>query len=402
MTRAVESAARCRHCASPLGSEETHCPACGGAQEVVSGASLYARHSRAIEADHALWRREWAETQALASQAMPASGFASTPQPPPTALPKGLVGSVHGMLNLLLLHGGFSPFRELAVSLPEGVHEARLNVSTTPDVLARSSVAIDPVSRRLKPPALAPQAQTFVAVEEAVPGTLVVELEADGRPVAEERFDLTVQPAGQWLDRPGSEAALVGAVTPNAAPVVEVLGSLGGDFIAYQDMNSQRMRRELERLYEAVGGLGLQYVSSAPSFDGRGQRILYPAELLRRRRGCCLDVVLLEAALLEGLGYRPLLLFFSDRARGLGHASTAVWTSEMAAQEAVLRDGHLLETLVGAGELMLWDSTHRFGLGGGLAAAETAGRGWLPHLAYALDLWACRRAGFRPLAGGWS
>ena len=398
----------CRLCNHPVNPEEIRCPGCG-AQVVSKAPSLFERVSREVKADHAEWRRD---LQAMAAVPMPTPspavvGRAAAPQTAvaPQALAKvapvrspTLEVEAVGMLNLLLLHAGFSPLRHLAVSGFSG--GAELAISAQPAAVRRRTLPLGAETERLERPSLAPDLDFFARQDEAAHGSLEVVLTVAGQPPVARSLPVTVQPANEWVDQPGAEAALAGAVTPNAVEVAELASSFQENFRAYQGANQERRRAELEAVYRGVAGVGLKYVGNPPSFEGTGQKVLFPAQTLNRRQGCCLDIALLEASLLERLGYRPLIFLLHNRERGTGHALCGVWLADVRAQTSILRDIAVLEPLLAQGDLLVWNSTSYFeGAGDDFPAAVAAGKGWMEHFAYALDVAACREQGVKPVAG---
>jgi hypothetical protein len=305
------------------------------------------------------------------------------------------------MLNLLLLHAGFSPLRRLKVAMGHQAATARLEISARPNAVLRRTIAIDPQSQDLERPSLAPDLAYFETHDEAVVGSLVVGLTVDGLAPVEQALPVTIQPSNEWVDRPGAEVALAGVVTPNAASVGELAASLKGDFLAYQGAGGEQRRAEVAEVFRGVGGLGLAYVGNPPSFEGTGQKVLFPDQVLKHRQACCLDIALLEAALLERLGYRPLIFLLRNSERGTGHALCGVWTADVRSRAPVLRDFQSIEPLLAAGDLMVWNSTAYFeGVADDFQAAEVAGREWLKHFSYAIDIAACRAQGVKPVLRG--
>jgi len=421
----------CRYCDSRVSPEKTRCPACGVGLSPAAGSSPFQRISGEVEADHAQWREDWREDR-RATEAVPAPGFSvagtvseavsgivsgaaassvlsslacappvlSSPSPQQAVGVMGPALEVEavGMLNLLLLHAGFSPLRRLQVGMGPEVAVAGLEISAHPAAVLKRTIAIDPRAQTLDRPSLAPDLAYFETHDEAVAGSLEVSLTVEGLPPVERALPVTIQPANEWVDKAGAEVALAGAVTPNAPSVGELAASLGGDFMAYQAAGCAQRRTEVAEVYRGVGGLGLNYVGSPPSFEGTGQKVLFPDQVLKHRQACCLDIALLEAALLERLGYRPLIFFLRHPERGSGHALCGVWTADVRAQTPVLRDFASIEPLLAQGDLLLWNSTAYFeGAANDFQAAVAAGRDWMKHFSYALDIAACRAQGLKPV-----
>ena len=175
--------------------------------------------------------------------------------------------------------------------------------------------------------------------------------------------------------------------------MVEVLSGLPGDFVAYQAASRERVRGEAEAVYEGIRRLGLSYTGVPPSFEGTGQKVLFPDELLSRRRGCCIDIATLTAALLEAIGLHPTVVVVN------GHAFSGVYADAMHARSPVLRDAAPVLELVEEGSLLVWNSTTYFDRQGddGFAAAIEIGRRYLDDFVYLIDIAACRKQGFKPV-----
>lgn len=314
-----------------------------------------------------------------------------------TASEVAVDGEPLGILNLLLLHAGISPLRRLEVttSSPDGLAGCRLRVSASPPVAAPAVVDLPRGSRggQVEPPALTPAYEAFYALDEAKRGQLELALLYENQVLAERTFPVTVQNPNEWINRPGAEAALAGIVTPSAPAVVEVLSALPGDFVAYQPGSRQRVREEAEAVYEGIRGLGLSYNGVPPSFEGTGQKVLFPDELLSRRRGCCIDIAALTAALLEAIGLNPAIVVVN------GHAFSGVYTEQMNARTPVLRDAKTVLELVEEGSLLVWNSTTYFDRQGddGFVAAIESGKQYLDEFVYLIDIAACRKHGFKPV-----
>ncbi|MCP4659758.1 MAG: hypothetical protein GY856_30515 [bacterium] len=308
-----------------------------------------------------------------------------------------------GVLNLLLLHAGFSPFRQLAVRGPGAPPGARLRITARPSaVMAKNIPLID--AGELEPPALEPDPEVFFALDEAVAGQLDLAVVAtdrpEQRPIAAATASVTVHNPNEWINAPGCEAALAGVVTPNAAAVSELVGRLPGDFTAYQTDDSRRFGEEIAAVHAGLRDLGLSYVGVPPSFEGTGQRVLYPDQVLALKRGCCVDLAALTAAVLERLGFNPLLILTRAADRDRGHALSGVWSSEIRAKQPVVRDRDALCRAVAEGELMVWNSTTCCERDGDaeLGAAIRSGTHLLDDFEYALDVAACRHHGYKPLS----
>ena len=189
------------------------------------------------------------------------------------------------------------------------------------------------------------------------------------------------------------EASLACIVTPNAPAVVEMASQLSGDFAAYQSGDPRRVVREVEEVYEGIRRLCLSYIGVPPSFEGTGQKVLFPDEVIAAKRGCCIDIAVLTASLLERIGYNPLIVVVA------GHAYSGVWTSDIRSKTPVIRDVDVIRQAVDDGDLVVWNSTTYFDRDGddGIGSAVEIGIQMLDEFEYAIDIAACRAHEFKPL-----
>lgn len=314
-----------------------------------------------------------------------------------TASEVSIDGKPLGILNLLLLHAGISPFRHLEVktSSRDGLAGCRLRVSVSPPVAAPAVVDLprDSQGGAVEPPALTPDYEAFYALDEAKRGQIELALLYENHSLAERTFPVTVQNPNEWISLEGIEAPLAGIVTPSAPAVVEVLSSLPGDFEGYQRGSRERVIEQAEAVYEGIRRLGLSYNGIPPSFEGTGQKVLFPDELLARRKGCCIDIATLTAALLESISLHPVIVAVN------GHAFSGVYTELMHARAPVLRDAKVVLDLIAEGSLLVWNSTTYFDRQGddSFSAAIDMGQQHLAAFRYVLDIAACRKHGYKPV-----
>lgn len=314
-----------------------------------------------------------------------------------TASEVSIDGKPLGILNLLLLHAGISPFRHLEVktSSRDGLAGCRLRVSVSPPVAAPAVVDLprDSQGGAVEPPALTPDYEAFYALDEAKRGQIDLALLYENHSLAERTFLVTIQNPNEWISLEGIEASLAGIVTPSAPAVVDVLSSLPGDFEGYQRNSRERVIEQAEAVYEGIRRLGLAYNGIPPSFEGTGQKVLFPDELLARRKGCCIDIATLTAALLESISLHPVIVAVN------GHAFSGVYTELMHARTPVLRDANVVLELIEEGSLLVWNSTTYFDRQGddSFTAAIEMGRQYLGAFRYILDIAACRKHGYKPV-----
>jgi len=421
---------RCSNCNAWVTPDLAVCPECGAALADSraaggrGGGGRMERHEREIAHDQEAWRRE--REQKSRDWFGEDAGKTRPNEPPPDLagrrglgaglddarpmpeIQRAVAEEIHlraealGVLNPLLLHAGFSPFTGLSVGTDsaDGLGGLRLRISASPPVLQPLTLPLGDLGRggELEPPAAAPDMGAFSALDEAVRGQLELAVLYEDTVVAGESLPVTVQTVNEWIALEGVEAALACAVTPNAEAVVELAAAVGGDLLAYQAEDPGRIVEELTRIYDAVGRLDLAYIGVPPSFEKTGQKILFPDEVVEQRRGCCIDIAVLTASLLERAGYNPLIVLIP------GHAFCGVWTQEIEAKSPVVRDGRAIREAAAAGEdgagpLLVWNSTTYFDRDGdrSFQAAREAGKALLERVEYIIDVAACRSRGFKPI-----
>jgi hypothetical protein len=157
------------------------------------------------------------------------------------------------------------------------------------------------------------------------------------------KFDsIQLPPCDEWKDDAAGRRFLPSFVFPRDPAVREILTaaqpflrSLVDDPVAgfdgYQsgfvDDWLESVRQQLRAIWTTLQTtLRLDYVNPPPSYLRGVQRIRTPEEILRARRGTCIELSLLLAACWEHIGIYPVLLLIP------GHAFTGYWTSEAAWQ----------------------------------------------------------------------
>lgn len=395
---------RCAKCSGFVTPDLSTCPACGAPVGEPKGAgSPGDRQRQEIRREWDSWRKGTYGSPTAVPGAVVAG---SSPGPSPASLLRGdsdssavlpIDAKPLGFLNFLLLHAGISPFLEIAVdpALVRGKPGASLRVRSAPAVIEPSSTPLTRAGGKdvFEPPSSVPRYEAFRALDEAVRAQLDLEVTDGAAVLASRSFQVTAQNPNEWINGFGVEAALAGVITPNAQAVVDALAALSGDWHAYQAGDPKRVRQEAARIYEGIARKDLNYIGVPPSFEGTGQKVLFPDELLTSRRGCCIDIATLTAAMLERVGLNPVLLMVE------GHAFAGVWLSEIQARQPILRDAEVVAGAVRDGALLVWNSTSYFKGEDerGFETAEQDGLRYLSKFRYLLDVAACRNAGFKPV-----
>ncbi len=178
--------------------------------------------------------------------------------------------------------------------------------------------------------------------------------------IAEHRSSLRVLAFNEWPGSAAPTALLASFVLPNH-PVVTVLlqsvreelrkASLPEALDGYQTGDPGRARELAAALYRAIQSLGIGYVGIPASFEQAGQKVRLPDAVLSDRLGCCLDLSVLFAAVLEQMGLAPLLFLVS------GHSFAGVWLRDERFPEGFVEDAARVRTLIQLGQILPFEAT---------------------------------------------
>jgi len=208
----------------------------------------------------------------------------------------------------------------------------------------------------------------------------------------------------EWCGLASLPEILAAFILPNDPAVMTILGRAAevlrentgrASFNGYQDKSRTRALEQAAALYQAIGELGLRYISPPASFENTGQKVRFPSDILATRFATCLDLCLLFAACCEQVGLHPLVLMHD------GHAYGACWLDEQTFPEAWSDDLQHIRKLEAASSIMVFEATALASEAPGtLSDAELLAK---PHLGpdvpfrLALDVRRARLARIHPL-----
>ena len=208
-------------------------------------------------------------------------------------------------------------------------------------------------------------------VREAEKASLRVDVFTEGNLQISETYPLEVLAYNEWYYHPAAQGITACFVQPNAESVEHIV-SLVRDRLqkeyrdtaldGYQSGEPKKIVRMLEALYLTLQkDLQLTYINPPPSFekpeflpDGTNtlsQKVFFPEQILKHRRGTCLDLALLCAACVERMGLNPLVFLIA------GHAFFGAWLVERNFAAAAVSDPDIVAQLVSAGALFPLNST---------------------------------------------
>jgi hypothetical protein len=207
-------------------------------------------------------------------------------------------------------------------------------------------------------------------VREAEKANLRIDVVSEGTPFSE-TCSLEVLAYNEWYYHPRIAGLMACFVQPNTDAVEKII-SLTRDRMkkefketsldGYQSGDPKKVVQMLEALYLTLQkDLQLTYINPPPSFEGGvdlpdgtftlSQKVFFPEQIFKHRRGTCLDLALLCAACVERMGLNPVCFLIR------GHAFFGAWLQEVALQEPVVKDHADIEIYVAKGLLYPLNST---------------------------------------------
>jgi DNA polymerase III delta prime subunit len=289
--------------------------------------------------------------------------------PQPVALPElpaDLELEVQGRVSLAAWQNGFPVVRALRIRARENVSlpESRLRLWLDPELgeVATYDVGALPAGGafdergwdvRLGGAALESRTERTRA-------RVIAELSAEGFAPVRAAADVELLAANEWAGVAAPLELLSAFVLPNASAVEGLLDAVGGRLAnrtdsdaldGYQRRSRERAAEMLRAVYETVQATGVGYVSSPASFEVSGQKVRTPGQLLEHKRGCCLDLAVMQAALAEQCGLHPFVVIVQ------GHAFSGAWLEEFSLKVATLEDPAALRKRIKLGQALVVDSS---------------------------------------------
>jgi hypothetical protein len=175
---------------------------------------------------------------------------------------------------------------------------------------------------------------------EMIRGTVEITIRCGAKQVYHKFDSIELPPCDEWKDDEAGRRFLPSFIFPRDPAIRDILTAaqpflraLTDDPIAgfdgYQGSfvsdGVESVRWQLRAIWTALQTTyRLDYVNPPPSYIGGVQRLRTPEEVLRSRRGTCIELALLLAACWEHIGVHPVLLLIP------GHAFAGYWTSDEA------------------------------------------------------------------------
>src|SRR6478735_5723817 len=233
-------------------------------------------------------------------------------------------------MNYALAHNGISPLRSVTITnaSPDAADSLQLELSFGASDFGkiaaplRSALPPVPGGEALTIPGHGVRwsfdAHTFAQLDEAVTASVTARL-FDNTRMLQAEGTLRLLARDEWWFNAIHES-LAAFVTPRARAIQGLVGDA-----------SDRLGREI------------RYINPPASFEGTGQKIRPPHEVLVDRWGTCLDLATTYAGALEHAGLHPVLVLCA------GHAFAGHLLDEQQLPELVLRDRRLILNYVESG-----------------------------------------------------
>ncbi len=189
----------------------------------------------------------------------------------------------------------------------------------------------------LPDPHLKVNGKELAAMTNAVNALITVELVKNEETICGVRGHMMVLAYDQWMGGIGYRYLLPAFVIPTH-PVIPALMHDTAERLAkwgkpstlegYQKNDPNRVRDLAAAAYAAIQKKNIVYAEPPVSFfSAAGQQIRTPETIMEQRLGTCMDMTLLYAALLEGIGLQTMLVLIH------GHIFAGVWLKERTAEE---------------------------------------------------------------------
>jgi len=208
-------------------------------------------------------------------------------------------------------------------------------------------------------------------VREAEKASLRIDVFSEGDLQISETFPMEVLAYNEWFYHPQLQQIAACFVQPNSEAVENIVSmvrdrlkkefrdtSLDG----YQSGDPNRVMHMLEGLFLTLqNDLQLSYINPPPSFERPGQlpsgepcisqKVFFPEQILKHRRGTCLDLALLCASCVERMGLDPFFFLIQ------GHAFFGAWLIESDLDISVYRDHTVVKKLLDSNLVVPLNST---------------------------------------------
>ena len=211
-------------------------------------------------------------------------------------------------------------------------------------------------------------ADKMAVLTERVNTTFTLSIVADAaseesrKEVFRQEYPIELMAYDQWLGTTVLPQSLVSFVTPDTPAVRQLivkaaqkLKDLSGSssFTEYQSGNPNEVVRQVAAIFATLHEEGIVYRSMPASYEQIGQRITLPEQVLSGKLGNCVELSLLFASVLEGVGINSGIILEN------GHAYLGIWLVNDSCRYSTLDDASFIEkkSSKGIDEIMVIEST---------------------------------------------
>ncbi len=169
---------------------------------------------------------------------------------------------------------------------------------------------------------------------ETLKGAVTVTVGSAGRTLFQQTWTINLLPCDEWQDDHYGSHFLPSFVLPRDPAVRKVIGRAQGFLRAILDdpegsftgypfgAHADPADPQMQAIWHAlVDGFRIDYIRSPPAYLKQAQRLRTPEEVLRGRRGNCIELALLLASCWEHIGFHTVLFLTSS------HAFCGLWVS---------------------------------------------------------------------------
>ena len=291
--------------------------------------------------------------------------------------------------------------------IPTG--ELKLEILSRPAFFTPFSMDVGSVkpgeTRKIQNICIRYDAGRLVGYTESINGDLEVRLVCGKEPVYDQCFPVELRPFDEISHYGGDRPLSAAFVQPNHPEIIRLLSRISqirGQKYGNYDIDGYYGGKEgqiqlVSSMFQAVREQEISYVLSKPSGTAGYQRIRLADELLREKQANCMDMTLLFASLLEGMGLHPLVILLEEHAlagffTGPDSFSQPVFTDIAELHKRMARD---------VGSIMVFECT--LARKGSAASFEDAVRSaqktllGAKRLEPSLDIYRARQGGISPL-----
>ncbi len=192
----------------------------------------------------------------------------------------------------------------------------------------------------------------FSALTEKVNTEIVLAVYKDDNEIVVEKYPISLLPFDYWTGINVFPEMLSSFVTPNH-PVIAPILHRASNFLEkwtgtpsldeYQSRNPDRVRKQMEAIYEAICEQNIVYCTPPTNYEETGQRIRLCDNLLSEKLGTCLDMALLYASCLEAIGINSFVVIAK------GHAFAGAWLVDEIFSDTVVDEVYQLTNIMADG-----------------------------------------------------